>query len=98
MIELRRVDFCLEALMMASCADLTCEDYLEILYRIFAHLKKCHNSKMGLIRLNQVLIIMTSKERIVAPQNLAVQSRSDVSSIQELLLLEAWGSGCRSCW
>ena len=44
-----------------------------------------------LIRLNQVLIIMTSKERIGATQNLAVQSRKNVSCIQKLLLLEAWG-------
>ena len=45
-VELGRVDICLEASMMASCVALPREGHLEMLYRMFAHLKKYHNTEM----------------------------------------------------
>ena len=47
MVELGRLDTCLEASMMSSCAELPRESHLEMLHKIFAHVKKCHNTKMG---------------------------------------------------
>ena len=45
-VELGRVDIFLEASMMASCVALPHEGHLEMLYRMFAHLKKYHNTEM----------------------------------------------------
>ena len=47
--ELVRVDMHLEISMMASYAKLPGEGHLEILYKIFAHIKKHHNTEMGFI-------------------------------------------------
>ena len=44
--ELGRIDICLEVSMMSSCVALSREGHLEMLYRIFAHLKKYHNTEM----------------------------------------------------
>jgi hypothetical protein len=45
-VELGRIDICLEVSMMASCVALPRDGQLEMLYRIFAHLKKYHNTEM----------------------------------------------------
>ena len=37
----------LEASIMSSCVALSREDHLEMLYRIFTHLKKYHNTEIG---------------------------------------------------
>ena len=46
MVELSRVDICLEVSMMSSHLALPRERHLEQLYHIFAHLKKYHNIEM----------------------------------------------------
>ena len=46
MVELGRVDICLEVSIMSSWLAMPCKGHLEQLYHIFAHLKVNHNSKM----------------------------------------------------
>ena len=46
MVELGRVDICLEVSMMSSHLALPREGHLEQLYHIFAHLKKYRNTEM----------------------------------------------------
>ena len=45
-MELDKVDICLETSMLASYVTLPQEGYLEMVYRIFAYLKKYHNTEM----------------------------------------------------
>ena len=46
MVELGRVDICLEVLMMPSHMAMPREGHLEQLFQIFAYLKKCHNTEL----------------------------------------------------
>jgi hypothetical protein len=45
-VELGRVDICLEVSMMSSHLALPREGHLEQVFHMFAHLKKCHNTEM----------------------------------------------------
>ena len=58
---------------MASYVALPLEGHLEMIYRVFYLIRKCHNAEMGLIYLNQASIIIISKERIGAAQSLIAQ-------------------------
>ena len=40
------MNMCFEVSMMDSCVDLLRDGILEMVHRIFAHLKKCHNDEM----------------------------------------------------
>ena len=46
-VELGRVDICLEASMVAICVSFPCGGHLEMIYRTFDHLKRHHNEEMG---------------------------------------------------
>ena len=46
MVNLGRVDICLEVSMMSSHLALPREGHLEQLYHIFAHIKKYYNTEM----------------------------------------------------
>ena len=46
MVELRRVNICVEVSMLSSCLDMPREGHLQQLFRIFAYLKKHHNTDM----------------------------------------------------
>ena len=46
MVELGRVDTCLETSLMSSHLALPREGHLAQLFHMFAHLKKCHNTEM----------------------------------------------------
>ena len=46
MVELGRVDICLETLMMLSHLTLPHEGHLDVLFNMFAYLKKYHNTEM----------------------------------------------------
>ena len=46
MVELGRVDFCVEVSMISSCLDMLREGHLQQLFHIFAYLKKHHNNEM----------------------------------------------------
>ena len=76
--------------MMSSCVALCGEVHLGILYRVFAHTKKYHNTELVLIHQIQLSIAMVLKEKIGAAQILAVKSRWNEDYAQELLNLEAW--------
>ena len=45
-VELGRVDICLEVSLMSSCLAMPREGHLEQVLHIFAHLKKCHNTEL----------------------------------------------------
>lgn len=46
MVELGRVDICMEVSMMSSCLAMPREGHLGQVFHIFAYLKKYHNSEM----------------------------------------------------
>ena len=46
MVELGRVNICVEVLMLSSCLDMPREGHLQQLFHIFAYLKKHHNTEM----------------------------------------------------
>ena len=46
MVELGRLETCLEVSIMSIYVELTRESYLEMLHRILAHVKKCHNTNI----------------------------------------------------
>ena len=46
MVEIRRVDICVEESMLSSCLDMPIEGHLQQLFHIFDYLKKHHNTDM----------------------------------------------------
>ena len=45
-VELGRVDICLDVLMLSSHLALPCEGHLEQVFHIFVYLNKCHNTEL----------------------------------------------------
>ena len=84
-------DMHLKVSMMDSCVASHRQGYLEMLHKIFTHIKKCYDAEMSLCCQNQALIISISKFKIGSDQSLAAQSRINVSCTLKLLLLEACG-------
>ena len=60
---------------MASCVALPREGHLEMLRRVFSLIKNNHNAEILFTNLNQVSMIVISKEMIRAAQRLAAQLR-----------------------
>ena len=46
MVELKRVDICVELSMLSYCLAMPREGHLHQLFHIFAYLKKYHNNEM----------------------------------------------------
>ena len=46
MVDIRRVDICVEVSMLSSCLAMPREGHLQQLFHIFAYLKKHHNTEM----------------------------------------------------
>ena len=46
MVEIGRVDICVEVLMLSSCLAIPREGHPQQLFHIFAYLKKHHNTEM----------------------------------------------------
>ena len=72
MVELGRVDVCLEVSMMSSHLALPREGHLEQVLHIFAYLKKYHNMSWFMIQVTLLWMKMTSSEGTGYLQNLAM--------------------------
>ena len=47
MVELEKVDICTEISMMSSCLAMPCRGHLNVMFHVFAYLKKNHNTEMA---------------------------------------------------
>ena len=72
MVELARVDVCLEVSMMSSHLALPREGHLEQVLHIFAYLKKYHNTELVYDPSDLLWMKMTSSEGTGHHQNLAM--------------------------